>query len=262
MRKLKNFWQNIPRQLRAAGNSLLVLLLAVTFYVCIGSPTLTERQAFRRAEKANQVGPSIILLDADTENYDFEHLILAETEQGVITYASSDTWTPVFCYHEKTGDVTVVTAPEGPFGWGYSYYALSLPVFVVDDIPAAVRAELKLDIVGTCVINLNGERLEIPVDHHYALESTREADGFFEFFIELPFLGQFDSYGRSTDAEHGADGYALDLLAETFSGQSYYYEHYYPRSSASITATVRLYGKSGDLITERDLVLRQRLPET
>lgn len=117
MRKLKNFWQTIPRQLRAAGNSLLVLLLAVTFYVCIGSPTLTERQAFRRAEKANQVGPSIILLDADTENYDFEHLILAETEQGVITYASSDTWTPVFCYHEKTGDVTVVTAPEGPFGW-------------------------------------------------------------------------------------------------------------------------------------------------
>ena len=262
MRKLKNFWLNIPRSVRAIGNLLLAFILAATFYVCTGAPTLTERQAFRRAEKANQVGPSTILLDADTENYDFEHLILAETEQGVITYASSNTWNPVFCYHEKTGDVTVVTGPGSPFGWGYSYYALSLPVFVVDDVPDAVRAELELDIVGTYVINLNGERLEIPVDHHYALESVREADGFFECFIELPFLDQFDSYGRSTDAEHGADGYALDLLAETFSDKSYYYEYTLPRKNASITAAVRLYDKSDTLIAERDLVLRQMLPES
>ena len=253
MRKLKNFWLNIPRWVRTIGNLVLLLLIAVVFYVCIGTPTLTEEQAFRRAEKAQLVGPSTILFNEDVESYDYRHLILAETDYGVITYVSDETWNPKLCYTAKTGDVTVVAAPKGPFNWGYSNWAVKLPVFVVDDVPDAVRAELEIDIVGTYVIHLNNEMLQIPLYHHYSLESTREEENFFQFAIELPFLDQYDGYGYNTDAEHGADGYALDLLAETFSNQ----DNQLPRSSASITATVRLYDESGSLIVERNLTLRE-----
>ncbi|MBP3674619.1 MAG: hypothetical protein J6J18_12405 [Oscillospiraceae bacterium] len=255
MKKLKNLWLGIPRWVRAIGNMVLVLLIAVVFYVCIGAPTLTEEQAFRRAEKAQLVGPSTILFIEDVESYDYRHLILAETDYGVVTYVSDETWDPKLCYTAKTGDVTVVAAPKGPFKWGYSNWAVKLPVFVVDDVPGAVRAELEIDIVGTYVINLNGEKLQIPLDHHYSLESTREEENFFQFAIELPFVERYDGYTYIPDAEaeHGADGYALDLLAEAFSNQ----DNQLPRSNASITATVRLYNESDELIVEQDLTLRE-----
>ncbi|MBQ7801120.1 MAG: hypothetical protein IJ375_02210 [Oscillospiraceae bacterium] len=253
MRKLKNFWLRIPRRVRAIGNAGLILLVAVTFYVSIGAPTLTEELAFRRAEKAELIGPSDILFNEDVKNYDYQHLILAETDYGVITYVSDETWSPDLCYTEKTGDITVVAAPKGPFNWGYFNFEVRLPVFVVDDVPEAIRAELELHIEGTYVIHLNGEKLEIPLDHHYSLKADREAEHFFRFQLELPFVSTLDDYGNDIDAKHGADGYALDLLAETFSNL----EGRLPTSSASITATVRLYDEENDLITERELTLRE-----
>lgn len=258
MRKHKNLWLRIPRKVRAIGNFLLILLLAVIFYISIGAPTLTERQAFRRAEKADLLGPSSILLDTDLEYYDYDHLILAETDYGVITYLSDRNWDSILCYTGKAGDITVVAAPKNTINWGFLNFTVRLPVFVVDDVPDAVRAELEIHIEGTYVINLNGETLQIPLDHHYALESTREEKDFFQFTIELPSLDPFDEYGNDTHAEHGADGYALDLLAETFSSRS----NWLPRSNASITATVRLYDELDSLITEQDLTLRERTEES
>lgn len=253
MKKFKNLWLRIPRWVRACLNLIAVFLLAVTFYVCIGAPTLTEAQAFRRAEKANLVGPSTILVDTDLANYDYDHLILAETDVCVLTYVTDKTWYSELNYIPKTGDITVVAAPKGPFNWGYQNLGVTLPVFVVDDVPAAQRAELEIHILGTYVINLNGEQLEIPLDHRYSLESQREAEGFFRFVIELPFLYPTDAYGNDIAAEHGADGYALDLLAEIFT-DSYYYRS---GSSASITAAVRLYDISDNLMETRELTLRE-----
>ena len=253
MRMLFNITNRIPRQIRTICNAVLILLLAVIFYTAIGAPPVTREQAFRRAEKANLTGPSAILLSEDLEHYDYDHLILAHSQYGVTTYVSSETWHPILCYTEKNGDVTVITAPKGVFNWGSHFWEVQLPVFVVDDVPDAVRAELEIDITGTYVHNLNGEQLQIPLDHHYALEATREHDHFFRFSIGLPSLGQYDESGYDTNAVHGAEGYALDLLAETFSNR----DNRLPHSSASITAAVRLYGKSDNLLTEQTLTLRE-----
>lgn len=257
MKKLKRAWLRIPRKIRACLNFVVFLLLAVTFYVTIGSPTLTEKQAFRRAERANLVGPSTILYSSDVLYYDYDHIILGETGEGVITYVTDDVWDPKLSYHEKTGDITVITAPKSPFSWSYSNYMVSLPIFVVDDHPDAARAELDLHITGTHTININGEQVNTPLDHRYALESHREQEGVFHFCIQLPFLDPYDEYGNETNAEHGADGAALDVLAETFGVTP----NALPYSNASITATVRLYDEQNALVANRDLILRSMTEE-
>lgn len=252
MKKLKRLWLGIPRPVRAGLNLLIILLLAVAFYVSIGAPTLTKVQAFRRAERANLVGPSDILLETELEHYFYSYLVLAETDEGVITYVSDNVWGPDINYHEKTGDITLVTAPKNPFDYGSLNWQVSFPVFVVDDYPQAVRAEVDLDIVGTYNHNLNGENLQEPLNHHYTLTSQREQDGFFRFSIELPFLESSDGYGNDTGTTHGADGYALDLLARLFTNR---YTTIKPTSSASVTATVRLYDETDQLIVQRDLTI-------
>lgn len=240
MKTLKRHWQRIPRPLRACLNLLSIGLLLVTFYVSVGAPTLRERLDFRRLERANLVGPSEILLEMEPEDYDYTHLILAETDAGVITYVSGYAWGSGFNYHEKTGDVTLVTAPYGLVGWGGRSLRISLPVFVVDDHPEALRAEVDLDIVGAYALSSEEES---PLDHHYTLSARREQEGFFRFSIDLP---------AHYFTEHGPDGYALDLLAKKFTN---YFNVFRPVSSADITATVRLYDSAGQLIARRELTI-------
>ena len=177
----------------------------------------------------------------EPENYDYTHLILAETDAGVITYVSGYTWGSGFNYHEKTGDVTLVTAPYGFIGWGGRSIGRSLPVFIVDDHPEALRAEVDLDIVGAYALSSEEES---PLDHHYTLSARREQEGFFRFSVELPDL--------HPDTCHGPDGYALDLLAKKFTN---YFNVVRPVSSADITATVRLYDGAGQLIAQRELTI-------
>lgn len=255
MKKLKHLWLSIPRPYRAVFNALLCVILIITFYVCIGAPTLTMEQAFRRAEKANLVGPSKILESSEFLYYDYDRLILAETEDGVITFV--DDPSRGFNYHEKTGDITVVAAPKGFFFWGMSNWQVSLPVFVVDDYPEAARAELELHITGALTHSLNGEKLDEPLDHHYCLTSHREQEGYFHFSLDLPFQDPYDAHGNERNARHGADGYALDLLARTFTN---FWTRVNPVSNAAITAAVRLYNEQDDLIAEKDLILRTMEP--
>lgn len=251
MRKLKNFWLNIPRPTRVIINILAIILVASAFYVSIGAPTLTEEQAFRREERANLVGPSTILFHEKVENYRYGTLILGETKHGVITWVD-DSWNG-FNYHEKTGDITVVTAPSTWFDFGMENWEVALPVFVVDDYPEAVQAVLELNIQGVFVHNLNGKRLEEPLDHHFTLSSHRGDDGFFYFPLSLPYLDAFDDQGNETGATHGVDGYALDALADTFTNAMTAVN---PQSNVSVTATVELFDESGALLVTRDLVLR------
>lgn len=247
MRKLKNIWLNIPRPYRVMINSLVSLVILSLFYVSIGAPVPHPNLAFRRTERANLVGPSTILFSEEVDHYYYDHLVVAETEQGVITWVDDDSWG--FNYLEKTGDITVVAAPKEPFDWGYGYWASTLPVFLVDDHPEAVRAELELDIVGYYAHNLNGELLHEPLDHHFSLTADREQEGCFYFPLTLDFLDPLNE----TNATHGVDGYALDMLSQNFTN---FWNVVNPRSSADITATVRLYDESDTLIEERDMVLR------
>ena len=105
MKKLKSVWRSIPRPIRAVGNLICIVILCFTFYYLTGAPVLTMEQAFRRAEKVNFVGPSKILFNEAVEAFDFNHMIVAETEMGVITYVRDDSQKSVwddFYYFPKT----------------------------------------------------------------------------------------------------------------------------------------------------------------
>ena len=244
---MKRLWLRIPRPWRAMMNILAILVLAVAFYISIDAPTFTREQALRRTEKENLVGPSEILFNQEVENYRYGHLILAETDHGIITWVDDSTFG--FNYHEKTGDLTVVTGPKYWFNWGSDEFEVCLPIFLVDDHPEAVRAELELDVEGFFVHNSNSENLQEPLDHHFSLEAQREAEGYFFFTVDLPMVPQ---------GEQGSNGYALDALAQHFTN---WWRNALPESNFSITATVRLYDGNNDLIVTRDMVLRTMTEE-
>lgn len=250
MRKLKNFWRNIPRPVKVLLNILAMIAVASTFYVSIGAPTLTKEQSFRRAERANLLGPSTILFNEKVENYQYGTLIVGETDHGVITWVD-DSWYGLN-YHEKTGDITVVSAPKYWFDWGGSDFAASLPVFVLHEYPEAEDAWLLLDIEGTYTHNLNGETLNEKLNHTPGLHAIKGGDGFFYFSLDIPHRSE---EGSSRDDASGLadDGYALDMLAHHFTNTC---NSTNPQSNASITATVLLYNKYGTLIVEEELVLR------
>ena len=252
MIKLKFFWLNIPRPVRAVINILAILIVAVTFYICIGAPTLNAEQAFRREERANLLGPSAILFNEKVENYPYgTNLILAETDNCLITWVDDDWYG--FNYHEKAGDITVVTAPAYWFDFGQEWWDMTLPVFVVDNYPEAVQAVLELDIQGVYVHNLNGERLEEPLDHQFSLTNHREDEGFFWFRLNLESIDPYLEHGNVVETPHGSNGYAVDALADTFTNAMTVMN---PQSNVSITARVTLYDEYENLVAEKDLILR------
>lgn len=256
MKQLKNLWLRIPRPVRAICNILLILVVLTAFYISIDTPTLNERHAFRRQERANLLGPSTILFDEDVEDYRYGHLIVGETEKGILTFVN-DSWNG-FNYHEKTGDITVVSAPKWWFDWGSSDFAASLPVFVFHEYPEATNAWLILDIEGIYTHNLNGENLNEKLDHVFGLSAFKGEDGFFYFSIDIP---SHSAEGSPRDAASGLadDGYALDMLAQHFTNA---YRSTSPYSNCSITATVTLLDKNHSLIVEREMVLREMDEDT
>lgn len=255
MKKLIKRWQKIPRPYKVLLDLTLTLILAIAFYVSIGSPALSQMHAFRRAERANFVGPSTILFSGKAENSEATHLILGETEGGVIMYGVRDKYPSRFNYFEKTGDITVVSAPKlSLWYWGREYIAVSLPVFVVDEYPEAVRAELEVHVEGLVEHRINGEDFSITLDQYFSDEATREGDGYFYFSFDLPFIMPLDEYGNDIpDANHGADGYALDALAYAFMDYGTF------AAGTTSSAIVRLYDADGTLIAESEQVLYPRM---
>lgn len=253
LKDLRNLLDKIPRPCRALFNLTLALAVATVFYVSIGSPPLSPAHQFRRVERANFVGPSTILFNEKLTDYDYDHLIVAETESGILTFPTDETLPSSFNYFKKAGDITVISAPKFLMLWGLDNFPVSLPVFVIDDHPEAVRAELELYITGTLEHRVNGiDRTEV-LDQYFYRESTRKDDGIFCFILDLPYIHNLDENGYFLDINHGADGYALDALACTFTNMDYL------SSEITITAIVRLYDNGGNLITERELLLDPKL---
>ena len=248
MKKLKHLQNKIPRPCRAVCNLVFSLAIAAVFYVCIDSPAFSQAHQFRRAERAGLVGPSTILFNDKIDKYDYSNLIVGETEHGVLTYATDD-GLQSFNYFKKTGDITVISAPKGFFTWGSEYWEVDLPVFVIDDHPEAVRAELALSVKGTFEYNHNMEHIVQPLDQHFSDEAEREHDGIFCFTFNLPFIDPLDKYGTWLDVGHGADGFALDALSHAFTNKGL------RDFEGIITAIVRLYDESSKLIIERELLL-------
>lgn len=263
MKKLKRFWQNIPRPYRAALNIFLSLTLMFLIWYCNGSPLLTVEQEFRRAEKANLVGPSTIVDQLTVDDYsEFDHTIVAETEEGVIFYGIHETWNDTFSYRKKTGDITLAVPPTTWFNWGGMQWDLDLPIYIFHEYPEADLAELELYISGVYEVNYNGTKHSEEFERSYVQHAPKQEDGFFLFHLQVP--SKFDQQSSSyidifehTGLEdylsdtHGPEGYALQLLSELCNSASLeeHMEDY-------ALATVRLYDANDNLIVERELTIR------
>lgn len=231
MKKLLKLWQRLPLKLRACANAALICLCILLIYIFLGSPSFTVRQAFRRAEKAELVGPSEILAHIRPDGTPYNHLILADDGDGVILYAY-DRWDPAateLLYIEKAGDLTIAAAPDDTF-YPKENRAV-IPIVLFHEGTRAVRAELEL----TLTADYEGETHQ----KTYQLQSEQTFDGCFLFSIEV-----------HSQMPLGAEGQLLFTL-QTVTGNSMA-----DTRDTVIPATVRLYDQDDDLIREETIQIR------
>lgn len=243
MKKLKRLWLNIPRKFRICFNLLAMALLGLVIYILLDCPAPTPEIRFRRAEKANLVGPSQILEIIETEDGNYDYLIVADDGQGIIFYSYNDyrTGWGDLVYRNKTGPITVLAAPD-LVSLGSLEYEFDLPVFLFHDHPGAVRAELELTL---------GEALGMEdFEKTYHLEARQEIEGYFRFNLHTESEDWYvDENGIDHGTPLGTEGDALFLFSWMMTDYPTYPMEYIP-------ATVRLYDESNDLIIEQDLTIR------
>lgn len=231
MNAIVKFWRKLPRALRICINLLGIAGCFLALYTYVGAPTFSPEKDFRRMEKSNMVGPSEILATVKLESgFDsYQNMIIADAGDGVVFYCYDhvEQDDPVLVYREKTGDITVLGAPY-PIDARTRMIKSQYPIYVFDDYPDAVRAEMDV----TLFAEYFGESFE----KTYSLTANRVNPGYFQFIL-----------GVTNRRGLGIEGYAIQLFA-LISG----YEGKYYRDLA-FPVTVRLYSESGKLLCERSL---------
>lgn len=235
MRKPKTLWNRLKRPYRIWFLILAISLVLLMLYTFSGSPSLTIEPQFRRAEKAHLVGPSEILgyteLETDLRGGHW-NMLIAEDSEGVTFYCygysdPSKIRGAELIYRKKTGDLTVLSAPYPQDDRTESTIA-ALPIFLFDEYPEALRAELDITLSTT----YKGESFE----KTYQLSSVREQPGYFQFSLSAVNL-----WGL------GIEGYAIQVLTliSGYGGRT--------MPEISFPATVRLYNGNDELICETTL---------
>lgn len=237
--KLKDLINRIPRPLKACVCTVLVIVLAVVYYIALGCPTLTFQQEFRRAEKVHLVGPSKIVDKLHNGIYrDFDKMIVGETEYGISFFGRYYNHYPyndpfaekqyLFTYLEKTGDITFAAAPN-VWGWAWDYAGMSLPVYIFTDHTDAVRAEIEISVSGvssSCTVR----------NETFQCEANQTDPGVFRFIL-------------TSGSESESDALSLLSSVSTNNMRGGVKE-------AVIPILVRLYDANDKLITEKELTLR------
>lgn len=242
MKRIKRLWLNIPRKTRIAINLLAIFLLCFALYIFLGCPTFTPEQRYRRAERTHMVGPAKILGIYDSESPGYQYVLVADEGDGVIFYLYSDVRGSKenLYYREKTGDLTVLAAPNIP-AYSSDAQVLNLPVFLFDNYPEAVRAELEFTLSET--VN------DVYFEKTYRLESTREEDGYFHFNIHAEAPGTYtDEYGFEHSNELGAEA----IVLSQFSQMCGYADSFNLRPQP---ITVRLWDEKDELILEEEILV-------
>ena len=245
MRKMKNLLNRIPRPLKACVCSILVILLAVAYYIALGCPT-TFRQEFRRAEKAHLVGPSKIVDSLNKGHYDeFTRLLVGETEEGIVFFGKyfttsgktgwRDKYAYRFYYLPKTGDISFAAAPN-IFGQFWVYQNQVLPVYVFTE-QEAVRAVIKVKVDSMYKPLSFNQQTPILLFATMEAESIRSDDGPFCFMLQ---------------ASREAEAQALGLLSTVSTDTTWLPDH---QKDAEVDVTVLLYDSNDQLITEETLTI-------
>lgn len=249
--KLKNLFRRIPRPVKAIFCALCAIILAIAYYIALDCPTLFFRQEFRRAEKANLVGPSKIVDTMDDEYHrEFDKMIVGETEYGICFFGRygssysagehSGEWNYLFTYLEKTGDLTIAAAPNvwGPhWGFGVLEPSASIPVYVFTESSDAVKADITIRVLF--VEEEDIAEGKAPYEEVFQAEAQRDENGFFRLWL-------FAETKNAVDA--------LFTVSNIGGGNALGYP---PDSNHEVIATVRLYDQNGNLTLEKEVTLKE-----
>lgn len=233
---LSKLSEKIPRKTQVFINLGLILVLPFTIYLLLGSPAGDAETAFRRAEKANLVGPSKILGIETVDGMWGDTYVIADNGDSAILYLCDSPTTfglnysnsYRLIYRPKMGSVSVYGLHQYAIGFFDNTYTL----IVMDDYPEAVRAELELELFWQ-----DSETLEV-FRKAYSLSAVREHPGYFR--MDILFASDEDA-----QQERNAIG---QFSCWSANPPTYLGEYSYP-------ATVRLYNDADELICERSLDL-------
>ncbi len=240
MKKLIRRWKRVPRKLRFFLDLFLFLILLSAFLLTREIPAVRDDTRFRRAEKASLAGPSEILdlfhIPDEWRSVGYVRLLIADAGDEIIFYQFYTNFNGYGTLYrrEKTDGILLVPAPTTTIGMDSGEV---LPLFLFADEPAAVKAEVQLRLSDSISIDLCQVRGADTADERD--EYTRER--FFWFSVPMPKNRWSEKYDL------------LCLLWET--------NNYTANSAAEFPATIRLYDKAGDLLEEREYVVRSRAME-
>lgn len=245
MRKIRNLIYRIPKPLRAFAGFLVICILVCLIYISVGFSSRSFEQEFRRVEQMNMVGPSTIVSQFDVNNsLDFQELIVGETDEGVVFFSrikldysnTGSRYSYAYYYREKSEDITVLAAPP-PL---HFMMGDKLPVFVFDDYPEAVYAELTVTIDGVDSYTVDGVLQKKEYSKTFFAKNDRSADGHFMFTLEALVS---DKYQIEQDA--------LELFSEVCANSVFLKENVL--AVTDITAKVKLYDKDRCVVVEKVL---------
>ena len=233
------FIDKIPRKIQVAINLLLILLFGLLLYILLDAPAFHLEQAFRRMEKKHMVGPSRILGIEQLETTYADQLVIAETEEGVILFADTQTMGNFgFAYRERNQEVMVCVAPiflssiRPPDGD-------DLTLIVFDDYPEAVRAEVELETFWED--NQNGKQYR----YQYTLSGERTNPGYFRLDYDIQWRAYQGVY------EHPENAAMRELVHNTVN--IHIVHQLVP--AGEFPCTVRLYGAQGELLLSQEFYL-------
>ena len=221
---------------------LLTPIILILAYQAIGCPVLTAEQGFHRAAKEHALGTTSILgtesIITNDYGYQYDTLIVAETNYGAILYCTKRNTYEQLYYREKNNSLTVMALPNGGWSWEIDQ-PRQLNVILFDDYPEAVRAEL--DITVDWPYDFYGFTTD-GVFYHYQLNAERNAEGYFRFVHTI--------YGSDyMDNDNVAMRILTDISCKRQVNESYFLE-------LEIPVTVRLYDSDGQIVTEQSFYIR------
>lgn len=185
---MRRFWRKIPRQLRFALDALLALALLTAAYVALGCPILGETALFRRAEKANLMGPSKIIdrLDVpkDWPTVSWDRLLIGDDgEEIVLWFHQHGAGSGTLKRLKKSDGILLTPLPECDAADAADLLKDGvMPLFLFADDPAAVRATVQLRMSETDEVTLTQVRGK-PADIRAGEPGSRER--FFLFSLPV-----------------------------------------------------------------------------
>ncbi len=249
MTGIRRVLRRIPKWVRILADLLLAALLFLVSYAARGGPRFGEVARFRRAEKANLVGPSEILdklyVQGDWIPTHYNRLLIGDSGDEILFYTLTNgrrntEMDGALIRREKTDGILLTPLPGGLDEPVYgSPDPLIIPLFLFVDDPAAVQAKVSLKLLSD---------VEITYSQVRGKGGAGETEGWKRekyFLFRLPIRPENWNDLDGDDIQHA--------IVRT--------NQRYSKTRGEIPAVIRLYDEKGRLIEKRDYIIRSRVAE-